>query len=315
LKLGKFFSRFEGRDDSGGNMNNRSRVIALAGAGKFAKLDLSTNSSQPRSSLLSRASGSLIALALAATLAWLLVYFQPQLASQMKELSAFSEVYDSEQNAQIKAFDDMLGLSVDGKRVNAIRNVSDSSARISASPSEEQARVATWLARRYHIANNASDMLVELAYTAAYEQKIDPLLVLAVMAIESRFNPLAESRVGAKGLMQVLPKANGDKFHAHGGLDAVLNPVANIQVGAKILKDFIRRGGSVEAGLKLYVGAGNMTSDLGYGNKVLQEYERLKAVAAGKSQPNFNNAPINGAINIEANLSIPVTTQVPEEDV
>jgi soluble lytic murein transglycosylase-like protein len=315
LKLGKFFSRFEGRDDSGGNMNNRSRVIALAGAGKFAKLDLSKNSSQPRSSLLSRASGSLIALALAATLAWLLVYFQPQLASQMKELSAFSEVYDIEQNAQIKAFDDMLGLSADGKRVNGIRNVSDNSARVSASPSEEQARVAAWLARRYHIANNASGMLVELAYSAAYEQKIDPLLVLAVMAIESRFNPLAESRVGAKGLMQVLPKANGDKFHAHGGLDAVLNPVANIQVGAKILKDFIRRGGSVEAGLKLYVGAGNMTSDLGYGNKVLQEYERLKAVATGKSQPIFNNAPAAGAINIEANLTIPTVIQAPEEDV
>jgi len=315
LKLGKFFSRFEGRDDSGGNMNNRSRVIALAGAGKFAKLDLSTNSSQPHSSLLSRASGSLIALALAATLAWLLVYFQPQLASQMKELSAFSEVYDSEQNAQIKAFDDMLGLSADGKRVNAIRNVSDSSARVSSAPSEEQARVATWLARRYHIANNASDMLVELAYTAAYEQKIDPLLVLAVMAIESRFNPLAESRVGAKGLMQVLPKANGDKFHAHGGLDAVLNPVANIQVGAKILKDFIRRGGSVEAGLKLYVGAGNMTTDLGYGNKVLQEHERLKAVAAGKPQPSFNSTPTNSAINIEANLSLPIPPHLPEEDV
>ena len=296
-------------------MNNRSRVIALAGAGKFAKLDLSTNSSQPRCSLLSRASGSLIALALAATLAWLLVYFQPQLASQMKELSSFSEVYDIEQNAQIKAFDDMLGLSAESKRVNGIRNVSDNSARVSASPSEEQARVAAWLARRYHIANNASGMLVELAYSAAYEQKIDPLLVLAVMAIESRFNPLAESRVGAKGLMQVLPKANGDKFHAHGGLDAVLNPVANIQVGAKILKDFIRRGGSVEAGLKLYVGAGNMTSDLGYGNKVLQEYERLKAVATGKSQPIFNNAPAAGAINIEANLTIPAVTHAPEEDV
>jgi len=296
-------------------MNNRSRVIALAGAGKFAKLDLSTNSSQPRSSLLSRASGSLIALALAATLAWLLVYFQPQLASQMKELSAFSEEYDIEQNAQIKAFDDMLGLSTEGKRLNGISNVSDNSARVSASPSEEQARVATWLARRYHIANNASYMLVELAYSAAYEQKIDPLLVLAVMAIESRFNPLAESRVGAKGLMQVLPKANGDKFHAHGGLDAVLNPVANIQVGAKILKDFIRRGGSVEAGLKLYVGAGNLTSDLGYGNKVLQEYERLKAVATGKSQPTFNNAPAAGAINIEANLTIPAVTHAPEEDV
>lgn len=294
-------------------MNNRSRVIALAGAGKLAKLDLSTNSSPAHSSLLSRASGSLIALALAATLAWLLVYFQPQLASQMKELPAYSEMYDSEQNAQIKAFDDMLGLSAEGKRVNAIRNVSDNSTHVSDSASEEQARIATWLARRYHIANNASEMLVELAYSAAYEQKIDPLLVLAVMAIESRFNPLAESKVGAKGLMQVLPKANGDKFHAHGGLDAVLNPVANIQVGAKILKDFIRRGGSVEAGLKLYVGAGNMTSDLGYGNKVLQEHERLKAVAAGKSQPIFNNTLTNNSINIEANLSLPAPP-LPEED-
>lgn len=296
-------------------MNNRSRVIALSGTGKLARLDLSTDSNDPHRSLLSRASGSLIALALAIALAWLLAYFQPQLANHMKELSAFSEDYETEQNAQAKAFDDMLGLSAEGERVASIRNVANTSARISSEQPGEQARVASWLARRYHIANNASNMLVDVAYQAASDQKIDPLLVLAVMAIESRFNPLAESRVGAKGLMQVLPKANGDKFHAHGGLDAVLNPVANIQVGAKILKDFIRRGGSVEAGLKLYVGAGNMTSDLGYGNKVLQEYERLKAVAANKPLPAFNSTPTNSPINIEANLSLPIPTHPPEEDV
>ncbi len=298
-------------------MNNRSRVVALSGAGKHARIDLSShNSSQSYKGLLSTVSGSLMALVLAAALALSLVYFQPQLASHMKELSAFSEVYDIEQHPQIKAFDEMLGLSNAASGSLTLTHLGTSASRSTAAiQSEEQARVSSWLARRYHIANNASEMLVDVAYKAASEQKIDPLLVLAVMAIESRFNPLAESRVGAKGLMQVLPKANGDKFHAHGGLDAVLNPVANIQVGAKILKDFIRRGGSVEAGLKLYVGAGNMTSDLGYGNKVLQEYERLKAVAAGKSQPIFNNAPAAGAINIEANLTIPVVTHAPEEDV
>ena len=298
-------------------MNNRSRVVALSGAGKHARIDLSShNSSQSYKGLLSTVSGSLMALVLAAALALSLVYFQPQLASHMKELSAFSEVYDIEQHPQIKAFDEMLGLSNAASGTLTLTHLGTSASRsTAATQSEEQARVSSWLARRYHIAYNASEMLVDVAYKAASEQKIDPLLVLAVMAIESRFNPLAESRVGAKGLMQVLPKANGDKFHAHGGLDAVLNPVANIQVGAKILKDFIRRGGSVEAGLKLYVGAGNMTSDLGYGNKVLQEYERLKAVAAGKSQPIFNNAPAAGAINIEANLTIPVVTHAPEEDV
>lgn len=298
-------------------MNNRSRVIALSGAGKQARIDVSShNSTQSYKGLLSTTSGSLMSLVLAAGLALLLVYFQPQLANYAKELSAFSVAYDVEQHPQIKAFDEMLGLSNDANGSLTLTHLGTTASRSFATTQpEEQARVSSWLARRYHIANNASDMLVDVAYKAANEQKIDPLLVLAVMAIESRFNPLAESRVGAKGLMQVLPKANGDKFHAHGGLDAVLNPVANIQVGAKILKDFIRRGGSVEAGLKLYVGAGNMTSDLGYGNKVLQEYERLKAVANGKPQPSFNNAPISGAINIEANLSIPVTTQLPEEDV
>ena len=298
-------------------MNNRSRVIALSGAGKHARIDLSSyNSTQSRIGLLSTTSGSLMALVLAAALASLLVYFQPQLANHMKVLSPFAEGYDIDQQPQIKAFDEMLGLSNEASGSLTFSNVAETSSRsITSTQLEEQARVASWLARRYHIANNASEMLVDVAYKAASEQRIDPLLVLAVMAIESRFNPLAESRVGAKGLMQVLPKANGDKFHAHGGLDAVLNPVANIQVGAKILKDLIRRGGSVEAGLKLYVGAGNMTSDQGYGNKVLQEHERLKAVAAGKPTPTFNSSPINGAINIEANLSLPVPPHLPEEDV
>ncbi len=152
---------------------------------------------------------------------------------------------------------------------------------------KEQQRVTSWLAKRYHVASSASKMLVEAAYSSAQEVKIDPLLVLAVMAIESRLNPFAESAVGAQGLMQVMSKVHRDKFADHGGLKAALNPAANIRVGALILKDYVRRGGSVEAGLKLYVGAGNMEDDSGYGNKVLAEYERLQAVASGKRVPTF----------------------------
>ena len=130
-----------------------------------------------------------------------------------------------------------------------------------------------------------ANMLVSAAYLTAVETKLDPLLILAVIAVESRFNPFAESPMGAQGLMQVMSKVHKDKFDDHGGVKAALNPVANIKVGSQILKDYVRRGGSVEAGLKGYVGAAALDSDSGYGAKVLAEYHRLKEVANGKKVP------------------------------
>jgi soluble lytic murein transglycosylase-like protein len=133
-------------------------------------------------------------------------------------------------------------------------------------------------------------MLVSATYLTADEIKIDPLLVLAVMAIESGFNPFAESPMGAQGLMQVMSKVHHDKFQELGGIKAALNPVANIRVGAQILKDYVNRGGSVEAGLKLYVGAADSETDYGYGARVLAEYHRLKEVSTGKKVPTFSAA-------------------------
>lgn len=150
---------------------------------------------------------------------------------------------------------------------------------------KQQEFVTSWLSRRYRVAGDAANMLVATTYQTAHEIKIDPLLVLAVMAIESGLNPFAESPMGAKGLMQVMAKVHNDKFEEVGGAQAALNPVANIRVGAQILKDYVNRTGSVEAALKTYVGAGAADSDSGYGNKVLAEYKRLKQVATGKNVP------------------------------
>jgi len=150
---------------------------------------------------------------------------------------------------------------------------------------KQQQWVTDWLSKRYRVAGDAANMLVSTAYITAREIKIDPLLILAVMAIESRFNPFAESPVGAQGLMQVMSKVHHDKFQELGGVQAALNPVANIRVGSLILKDYVTRGGSVEAGLKSYVGAGAFETDDGYGSRVLAEYNRLKQVSAGKKVP------------------------------
>jgi len=147
---------------------------------------------------------------------------------------------------------------------------------------QEQARVTSWLSRRYRVAHNAAAMLVSASYKAADESQLDPLLILAVMAIESRLNPFAESPVGAQGLMQVMSRVHHDKFQPMGGVHVALDPIANIRVGTMILKDYVRRGGSIEAGLKMYVGAANLAHDSGYGFKVLSELRHLKNVAGGK---------------------------------
>lgn len=152
---------------------------------------------------------------------------------------------------------------------------------------KQQQWVTNWLSKRYRVASDAANMLVSTAYITAHEVKLDPLLILAVMAIESGLNPFAESPMGAKGLMQVMAKVHHDKFEEVGGQQAALNPVANIRVGALILKDYVKRTGSVEGGLKTYVGAADMESDSGYGSKVLAEYRRLKQVAKGQNVPTF----------------------------
>jgi soluble lytic murein transglycosylase-like protein len=156
--------------------------------------------------------------------------------------------------------------------------------------SKQQQSVANWLAKRYRVANDASHLFVSAAYQTAKEFKLDPLLILSVMAIESGLNPFAESAAGAQGLMQVMSKIHHDKFKEFGGVKAALDPHANIRVGTQILKEYVTRAGSVEAGLKMYVGAALAENDGGYGSKVLAEYKRLKDVSNGKAVPTINTA-------------------------
>lgn len=159
-------------------------------------------------------------------------------------------------------------------------NLADASAATLAKRAD---RVGKYLSKRYRISQEATDALVASAFKVGQELKVDPLLLLSVMAIESGFNPFAQSWMGAQGLMQVMTGVHTEKFNVFGGERAAWNPLANIRVGARILKDCVDRGGSVASGLKLYVGAGNMEGDQGYGVRVLAELRRLHEVAAGRT--------------------------------
>ncbi|MBY8606940.1 transglycosylase SLT domain-containing protein [Burkholderia arboris] len=159
----------------------------------------------------------------------------------------------------------------------------------------EQALVATYLSRRYRVAQEPLGQLVKAAFQTGRDVGLDPLLLLSVMAIESGFNPYAESGVGAKGLMQVMSKVHSDKFEYFGGTDTALQPLANLQVGALVLKDCIARGGSLANGLRLYNGSTN-PDDTAYGSKVMAERGRLRDVSHGRSVPvNAPQAPAQPA--------------------
>ncbi len=146
---------------------------------------------------------------------------------------------------------------------------------------KQQANVTFWLSRKYRVAPEPLGALVAEAFTIGEKAKLDPTLILAVMAVESRFNPFAQSPVGAQGLMQVLTRVHTDKYEDFGGQLAAFDPVSNLRVGVRVLQDCIKRAGSVEGGLRLYVGA--VTTDGGwYIDKVMSEHMRIQSVALGK---------------------------------
>ncbi len=147
-----------------------------------------------------------------------------------------------------------------------------------------QAAVATWLSRRYRVAPEPVSRLVQEAWRVGELVNLDPTLILAVMAVESSFNPFAQSPVGAQGLMQVMTKVHDDKYVAFGGSHAAFDPVTNLRVGVQVLKECIARAGSLEAGLRYYVGAAN-SDDGGYALKVLVEQNILRQLAGLKALP------------------------------
>lgn len=227
-----------------------------------------------------------------------LMFIKPDFADQLKKISPFAQETGDLKAASATETPRPSDMSLQASIATAdARHDPETSAKTKpltkdsqlAGSSQQQKSVTNWLSKRYRVAGDAANMLVSAAYVTAKEVKLDPLLILAVMAIESGLNPFAESPVGAQGLMQVMSKLHHEKFQEMGGVKAALNPVANIKVGSQILKDYVSRGGSIEAGLKMYVGAAAFDSDFGYGSRVLAEYRRLKDVSMGKKVAIFTS--------------------------
>lgn len=173
---------------------------------------------------------------------------------------------------------------------------------------EPKNRVAACISKRYKITSDAARKITQLAEEVAAKHELDPNLILAIIANESKFHPLLVSPVGALGLMQIMPNVHKRKLAAYGGENAALNPVVNMTIGTAIISSFIRQTGSVEGGLAMYVGAGFDTSHP-YVYKVKYELEVFRDCANGVTrnipEPFASRPNKSSASDLEPSPTIP----------
>ena len=87
----------------------------------------------------------------------------------------------------------------------------------------------------------------ELISAVSAAHGVDPLLVRALIQVESNYNPRARSSKGAMGLMQLMPQT-AREYNVRNPYD----PQSNVEAGIKKLKSLIDRLGVLELALAAY---------------------------------------------------------------
>jgi len=185
-----------------------------------------------------------------------------------------------QQSGRFNLLDSFMGLVPSSEAAVAVEEeLADLAAEPSLGSLSPRMRGALdYVSKRYRVADEALLPIFSTAQATARELHLDPLLIIAVIGVESGFNPFSQSVVGAQGLMQVIPRFHLDKLPEEMPSASFLDPVTNVQVGARVLKESIRRNGGLEEGLQQFGGAVS-DPERRYAGKVLAEKQRLEQAA------------------------------------
>lgn len=117
---------------------------------------------------------------------------------------------------------------------------------------------------------SASEKIADIVFAQSKAYEIDPIMVFAIMSVESRFNTSARSHMGAQGLMQVMPRYHKTKIQ---GRD-IRDPYVNTEVGIMIMKECKRSfpNSGTEQIFKCYLGK----RDKLYNGKIKSNYTKFK---------------------------------------
>ena len=143
-----------------------------------------------------------------------------------------------------------------------------------------KANLTKYVTQTYRVPKPRTETIIDVAMEVGKKNNLDPLLILSVTAAESAFQPNVRNKSsGASGLMQVMPNVHAKRLKKFGG--QVFDIRTNMQVGGELLREMINMTGSLNHGLKYYVGAALMSGDTGYGNRISREHSRLRLAAEG----------------------------------
>ncbi len=144
-----------------------------------------------------------------------------------------------------------------------------------------------YIAQHFHLKNSTAETIIKQAYLVAHTNKVKPTLVLAIVAVESSYQPDAiNTHSGARGLMQVLPQWHKRRIAQIGGKEALLQIRPNIEVGTEILAQYLHwERGRLAAALGRYWGSVHckvyvyrVKRQLRHLNKVVQSVRKIDAV-------------------------------------
>lgn len=142
---------------------------------------------------------------------------------------------------------------------------------------QEQQNIKAYIADKFQVDPASAAEVVQHAYKVSDETGVHPHLLLAVAAVESSFDPSADSG-GAKGLMQIQASAHKSEIRAMGGVRGLFDVRKNLELGAEILQDCLTQvNNNLRKALLRYNGSSRPSSK--YPEKVMREKARLDAAA------------------------------------
>ena len=124
-----------------------------------------------------------------------------------------------------------------------------------------------------------ADRFAQHVVDAAQEYNLSPAVLLALIKVESRFDPDARSPKGALGLTQVIPRwhlARIATLRQELATYSVYDPRLNIYLGAAVLRMFWDSTGNLQEALLRYNGSA-MDSTKAYSKMVMEEAFKAKA--------------------------------------
>ncbi|RKP44577.1 lytic transglycosylase domain-containing protein [Trinickia fusca] len=158
---------------------------------------------------------------------------------------------------------------------SSIPDIAASASNAESTPSAGD--IAKTLNVQFHIGMRESLKIANAVLNAAQRDMVSPILLLAVIAVESNFDRHAVNPSGASGLMQIMASAHRDRVAR---VTDLTDADTNVSIGSAILREYLQAAnGDMHDALLRYSGGAK-----GYPLRVADRMRRIGAAVVWRGQ-------------------------------